>query len=294
MLLSKNKSIYLSLITACFVLVGCKSTETSLSTTRMDRPEISSKPLDARLNVGAGQRSVIDLTDDTLQFFYTNQFNSDSTTFSISPEPVGADTAPFAKLSLSVAPRFEVSYGAHDDNKIALKYQFYGDTADKATAGNYSQALSLGFARYKDDAKGLSMTKYSTVDEEGRIISLESFKDFEQDTYTVDLAWIHGYRVNDNFLLYGGPYFIYGVLSGEQINTYDTVDVEENGAVTTGTAQANIDLDSNGNMLGLSVAGEYEFDFGLFLTLEFSAARIEWEGASATETNSALAIGYHF
>jgi hypothetical protein len=263
----------------------------------MDRPEIGGQAMDARVAIGIGQRSSIDITGLGRNNIIANALNVNVNDLDneLSAEALDLEPEVYGKIALSVAPRWELKYSSHNDNKISVKYQFYGDTGDKATKGNYSQAVSVGLAAYDDSASGLFTERTNTTNEDGAEIELTTFTDYDQDTYTLDVAWIHGYRLNDNFMFYGGPFFIHGKLDGDLVNrTTVTMEPSTGSTPLSDGNQTRTNLDSTGNMLGINVAGEYEFDFGMFVTLEVALSRLDWDGAKATDTSVALQFGYHF
>lgn len=284
--MTKSINLILVVCASTMLLSGCLSSSTSLSTMRMDRPEVSANKYALTTKVGLGGRKTVKLT--------TPYGSGKKTPPTISNSFDGnVDISPAVSLGITPLPRLEVSISSLDDAKISVKYQFSGDSADKAKQGNFSQAVSVGFSRYNEStsiSNSYDSTDYSVEPPvtEYRTVS----NSFEHDTYAVDAAWILGYRLTNNMLVYGGPFYINGNLSGEHTFTSARAD---NAQMNNQTVEETLlNLDSSGSMLGANVALEYKFDFGLFLTAEVSFNRMEWEDASDSSANGAVIIGYQF
>ena len=280
-------------IASMLIITACNSTSTSLSTVRLDRPEVSSQKYDTRMNMGFGGRASVELTESNIVTYSLGDAIIDSSeSVSFNPSAEFVDAEAYANISTTVAPRIEISLSTIDDAKFAIKYQFYGDTSDTAKAGNYSQAISLGLARFSDDGTRVFDGFSPEVDESGERAFRRLNQDFEQETYSIDIAWINGYRAGSNFLIYGGPYLVHGRLSGNELSTFTSGNNED---LSDGTVMTNnVSLDSNGTMIGANLALEYEFDFGLFFTIESTWSRIDWEGATNDTSYYSFNFGYHF
>jgi hypothetical protein len=47
-------------------------------------------------------------------------------------------------------------------------------------------------------------------------------------------------------------------------------------------------------MIGANLVAEYQFSFGMLVSLEYSAARIKWEDASGNASSLAFQFGFQF
>jgi hypothetical protein len=252
----------------------------------MDRPEVHSNKYQVTTKVGIGSRNEVTLTETT-----TSYSNDIFDTTILSPVVEKNTIAPLANIGITVQPKLEVSYTANDDHKLSVKYQFSGQGADVASAGNFSQAFSIGVSFYQDDGE-FERSSETINDSPTTYTYKRSTSNWEQDTYAIDLAWILGYRFIDNMMIYGGPFLIYGDLSGQQ--TYQ-LSVADNLQFDDATIEEDvISLNSNGRMIGTNLAIEYKFDFGLFVTAEYSIGSLKWGSDKGTNSGAGLAIGYQF
>jgi hypothetical protein len=112
-----------------------------------------------------------------------------------------ADLASYAGINDSMDIYLDTQYGTP---LLRAKYQMLGDPASRARAGNLSLAIDggIGFAPF-DGLKGL-----------------------EQNAY--DAALIGGYRITDNVLIYGGPF--YSRYDYKDANGPSTARVESSGS----------------------------------------------------------------
>lgn len=164
------------------VLTGCESTpKATMSTLRLNNPEVSSEALQVNLAVGLGSRSET----------YLENGHDD-----------GEDYSVFGRGAISMSNGWQISVqGESDDAKsLAIQYQFYGEFADKADKGNLSQSLRLGYERNE--------TSFSSGD--------NSLWKHESDIF--DISWILGYRLSKNVIVYGGPFYYTGNLDGDYQN----------------------------------------------------------------------------
>jgi hypothetical protein len=252
----------------------------------MERPEVSTNKYRVSTKLGIDGRAEVSLANTDI-----NSFGNGNP--QLTPEVEDTGYYPFATIAMTIQPKLELSYRLHEDNKLSIKYQVRGDGADVARAGNLSQAVSAGISLFQDDNEYSKMSQSADYSLDPIIHTYtEDSGSWEQKTYAIDLAWIFGYRLIDNVLIYGGPFLVYGDLIGEQ--AYQTR-IADNPEFNNATLQHNtLSLDSSGHLLGANVAIEYMFDFGLFFTLEYSAAQLKWEGDSNADANFGLAIGYQF
>jgi len=237
------------LLSAFAVLSGCNSTpKASMSTLRLNNPEVNSKPLKVNLAVGHGSRSEIYLEDE----------NTDSDDINV-----------FARASVSISNGWQVSIQDESDEaySVAVQYQFYGDNADKADRGNFSQAIRLGYEG-KVSGRGDKDT------------NLENNTYWEHKTNIFDISWILGYRFNKNLIMYGGPFYYNGSLKGQYKPELEQSQI--------------IELDEDGKQYGANVAIEYRFNNGIGLSGEFIVTEASWGDYSHGSSNANFKFDYQF
>ncbi len=249
----------------CFVMLstllftGCTTIapKVHLDSYRLENPEVASTPL--KVNIATGI-----VTDTELTVQDTTEDNID-----------GAEIRLLGKLGVTLAKglQFSLSHSRSDRYRLSGKYQFYGDNADLATQGNFSQAISLGYAH------GVTSDTERVIDAES--YSAKNYFDWELTTHTIDIAWILGYRMTDNFMLYGGPFIGYSMSKGTRFKD---------------SAQFEKTLNLSGYMPGANLAFEYRFDMGLALSLEALTYNNRWESDKYNLSGSVLnfKIDYQF
>lgn len=238
---------YLStFIPFAFILVGCSTAppKVSMSTVRLSSPEVHSEPLKANVSTGMNTRVVTTFTETgshhESEFFYIQG---------------GVTVADGIEVSL----KNELS-GA---TSFAAKYQFSGARSNHAEEGNFSQALSVGY-------EGNSNSESSGRDQ-------EDYWKHKSNIY--DVAWILGYRLSSATIVYGGPFYQWGGLHGEQRRGADSEITE---------------LNSDGKMLGANLAVEYRFNSGIGLAGELVISEAQWDELSHRSSNFNFKVDYYF
>jgi hypothetical protein len=238
----RHKSQLLCLVLISTILfTGCTTLapKVHLNSYRLENPEVASTPL--KVNIATGI-----VTDTELTVQDTTEDNID-----------GAEIRLLGKLGVTLAKglQFSLSHSRSDRYRLSGKYQFYGDNADLATQGNFSQAISLGYSN------GVTAETERTTSEE--VYNAGNYLNWELTTHTVDIAWILGYRLTDNVMLYGGPFVGYSMSKGTRFK--DSPQFEKT-------------LNLSGYMPGANLVFEYRFDMGLALSKEVLIYTNQWEG----------------
>jgi len=239
-------------------LAGCQSTpKTSMPTYRMNSPEVSSTPLTVNFSTGIASATEVSLTDE--------DSSADS-----------SETELFVRASIVAIDGLKIIASSADNGdstgSVTALYQFSGLKREQADAGNFSQAFSLGYVFSSGNGSYLSLTNEQN--------------NWQQDTGLIDLAWILGYRITPQLITYGGPFVQWGKAEVvNSINITDTTPLEQNSLS---------DDDYNGHLLGMNLAVEYRFNFGLGLTGEFVASQSKWKNSSVTDNGINIKIDYQF
>ncbi|NRB40591.1 MAG: hypothetical protein HRU20_19340 [Pseudomonadales bacterium] len=236
--------LLIAMAASLFVAACSLPPKVSMSTTRLINPEVHSEPLKVNLSAGSSTRSVITLAEAE-----THKDN-----FYV-----------YVKAGVTVADGLEIALQDEGSGAVSVagKYQFAGDRADKAEQGNFSQALSLGYER--------NSNQHNNVADQGDY--------WKHKTGIYDVGWILGYRVSPTTIVYGGPFYQWGDLSGEQ---------------GLGGDNGVIPLAYDGRMLGASIAVEYRLKVGIGFAGEFVLADTQWENYSNTSTHYNFKVDYQF
>ena len=164
-----------------FLSSGCAVT-IKMPANRYDSPETMGKQWRAKVATGLGGANNVILTPD----FTTMAPNPQSPTF---------DTATEFQLRAGVAALENLDIEIKTLTALQIKYQFLGDGRLYAQPGNFSMAATLAGGWNESQQNGTqlfgSSQRYEVKLKEG----------------TFDGALIFGYRVNELFLMYGGPFF---------------------------------------------------------------------------------------
>jgi hypothetical protein len=150
----RHKSQLLCLVLISTILfTGCTNLaapKVYLNSYRLENPEVASTAL--KVNIATG---IVTETKLTLQD--TPEDNID-----------GAEIRFLGKLGVTLAKglQFSLSHSRSDRYRLSAKYQFYGDNADLATQGNFSQAISLGYTNGVTSENGVTYETEWTSDAE--------------------------------------------------------------------------------------------------------------------------------
>jgi hypothetical protein len=263
----RHKSQLLCLVLISTILfTGCANLappKVHLNSYRLENPEVVSKPFKVNIATGvvATNQLTVPDTDGALQD--TDRGNEDEVV-----------TGFLGELGMTIAKGLQLSLSGNESvSRYSAKYQFYGNNADLATQGNFSQAISLGYSDSESSSEEFIPGAYES--------DAQDYFAWELTSHTVDIAWILGYRMTHNFMVYGGPFYGYSVAKGTRFK--DSAVFEKA-------------LDLTGHMSGANLAFEYRFDRGLALSLEALTYKNRWEGGKYNLSDSVLnfKIDYQF
>ncbi|PKG81331.1 hypothetical protein CXF85_17800 [Colwellia sp. 75C3] len=244
------------------LLSACSSNPVtvSMSTTRFDNPEVSSEPLKVNLAVGHGGRTTLAIEDNLSHYDGTEVYG-------------------FASGNITATKGLEISVRNDEDSAthIGLKYQFYGAHTEQSSKGNISQAFTLGYER------NTTGEQYSTYNDnwscdEFSCDSTTNTSVWEHDTNIYDIAWVVGYKFAARDIIYGGPFYQWGQLSGYKASS--NAPTEE--------------LKSKGYMVGANIAIEHRFSFGMGLAGEIVYSNLDWGNYNQSDTAFNFKIDYQF
>ncbi|TLU66775.1 hypothetical protein FE810_04505 [Thalassotalea litorea] len=255
-----KSSHLMALLPFVLTLGACKSTpELSFNPKRFDSPEVYSQPLKVNIATGFTARSliVIDRYEDL------NDHTIDS---QVREKNYGDDEVIlFASADVTAGNGWEFSLSGADSLKAAVKYQFYGEHSENSDIGNLSQAVTLGYERHQKDEA-----------------------DWHQKSDIIDIAWVVGYRALAKGIIYGGPFIQWGKADG-QVNAYEL-------SPETGDRflAEEINFSRNGTFLGLNIAYEHRFNFGLGWGIEFVTYTNKWGDDDKADQMLNLMLDYQF
>ena len=262
------------------VLSGCSVNtppHTSLSLVRFESPELSAKPLSVQLNQGLSEDRIFTLSNNQESQVSYGCSQSDWTTVDGSCEQDYA----FLRGSLAIATGLEVAYTKHSDHRISVKHQFAGQHRENAAAGNWSQAVVVGYSWQQNDYDRETFEqRYSSSPD----IYLTHSR-WQQKTTGYDIGYVLGYRVSPRLLIYGGPYLYKGKLKGEQILTL----MQDNSET-----ESIIELDSTGRKLGLNLALQFNFGKYFVLQTEVVSSRLTWADVNKQASQINIMAGVQF
>jgi hypothetical protein len=222
-----------------------------LRTSRMHRPEVHAEPLHF-------QADIIIAHANTLSF--ENLYDSTTRTMTLSPleNSTFEDYSEPFRLSLVVLPQTELFY--HTEG-VGIKHQIQGQSADSATAGNRSVALTA-LVNYVSDKRNIC------ADSLWGSGCSDPFL-LDMTLLTVDVGVVWGYRIDDNLMLYGGPYLAHHTVEGDFTQT------------NTGTRYS---YQGEGSEVGLSGAIEYQWQSGIGMTFETVFHHFKWDLSPSENT----------
>lgn len=249
-------------------LTGCttyKNPSSSYGLQRFAVPEVAAESWQAEVNVGAATMHKVLLPPQNNQ---KPVFTCNKSTKCKTEEPV------FVLAGLSVTPGLAFFYNARH-NRVSATWQYGGDYAGQATTGNFSQALVLGFSTHKDNGYFGDATFIGDPNE-----TLA----WDQSTSTIDFGWVGGYRLNNNWLVYGGPFV-----------TLHDIDTSSNYTAAGGLTQIkNPDQNFKGKQIGANAAVQYQFFRNMNVSVELVSANYRIDDVSQTDTQLNLMLGIHF
>lgn len=252
-------------------LIGCgvipKKPTSSYGIQRFAVPEVAEKPLKFNLKAGAAEMYKVMLPateNDTPEF----NCDRDGTCYANDPDFMYADVSVIKGISLNYNTQL---------NRIGAIWQFYGASSDQAKAGNFSQAIVVGFSRDKD-----SNELPEIADSDPTVFNARAWS---QSTSSVDIGWVGGYRLSDDWLVYGGPFVNYHDIDSsihfEKRNNYDVF-----------TMQQGYGL--KGRQVGANIALRYDILSWLNVDVEFVSARYTMNNVSNRDSQFNFIIGTRF
>ncbi|ALO36428.1 hypothetical protein CMT41_18025 [Colwellia sp. MT41] len=238
-------------------LAGCSNggVYVSLSNTRLDNPEVSSKPLQVNLAWSNGNRKYLMIEK-------------------IAEGDYGNEGTGFVRASITTIPGLALSVndGAGSVLHFAAKYQFYGQYSDQSKTGNISQAITLGYE--KKNTKGTSTTGIQS--DYGYTYDDDS--SWQHNTGIYDVAWIVGYKLSPHNIIYGGPFYQWGTLKGSK-------------NFSSGVSK---NLNSNGSSIGANIAIEHRFTYGLGVGAELLYSSSNWAGYHSSDSAFNFKVDFQF
>lgn len=168
-----------------------------------------------------------------------------------------------ANAEVSVWDRVAVTL-ALPQTRIGAKWQILGATYKDAQKGNIPLAVTTSVAfSHEDGNSNGSSSSWGTVD-------------LHEVIY--DLALISGYRINEKWLIYGGPFILW-----DKIKT----------SYKPNANSGNIDNDGKLRSFGANLGGEFSFDQG-FARAEYAATKTRLGQAYSGRATYGLALGVRF
>ncbi|WP_125779151.1 hypothetical protein [Pseudoalteromonas rubra] len=219
---------------------------------RFDAPEVADTPLVINYKLGTNKTNVI--PKDTSAPIHDEE-----------DLYLGADIS----LSHGFEFNFEVSPQAPTIG-YGLKYQLSGDSRENARPGNVSHAITLA---YHASANG------EGNDGQGNL--------YTQSLALYDIAWISGYRLTPQWLIYGSLFYQHGNLDISYNPEHHRSHCQP--ACLTGTL-----YEQTSSNYGLSLSTEYQPFQYVFVTLEGTYLHADWYNRDKSELalNAALTVQF--
>lgn len=257
----------LFLACASLLLFGCGTIQkptSSYSLQRFATPEVAEEGWKPSLQIGFAEMHKVVLPDSANA---KPSYDCNSAILCVENDPY------FFQGNLSVISGLEFAFNSQL-NRVSATWQFFGDFHEHAEAGNISQALVLGVSRHSE-----SDTYVGNFDIE--IPNGFTQHSWDQTTTSIDFGWVAGYRINENWLLYGGPFI-----------TLHDID-------NSVTAQTDLDkiqqhFNFKGRQLGTNIALKYKAFSWLDVDLEFVSAKYELNDGSTNNNQFNLMFGTRF
>lgn len=254
------------------VLLGCSNLPPATSSYSLQRfavPEVASKSYEVDVHIGSAEMHKVSLpatqngtpSFDCLELFDCHE-----------------NDATFVQAGVSVLPGLALSYDNQLD-RVGIIWQFAGAHLGDSKTGNFSQALVFGASGHSNAA---SSNQYKSNLGTGEIIRTDSWN---QHTKAYDIGWVGGYRLNDDWLIYGGPFY-----------TLHKIDLESRSEIYDVTPNVTVlgFYDFEGKQLGANIAAQYRFFDAMELNIELVSARYKLNSGSQTDTQVNLMLGARF
>lgn len=263
-----NNLLSATITTTLLLLAGCSTVENPASTYSLQRfavPEVAAESWQAAIYAGSAETHKVVLPVQSSQ---KPNFSCNKSTKCKTEDPA------FSIVGLSVASGLAFQYNPVMRRGSAI-WQYGGEHAGKAKAGNFSQALVLGYGFHKD---------HGAFGDASVVVDANTSLSWEQSTKSLDIGWVAGYRLNDDWLLYGGPFIVKHDIDmssrfRQPGDDYDTINPKRN---------------FNGKQLGANIAAQYEFFHHMSLNLELISAKYRMDGVTESDTQLNLMLGVRF
>ncbi|MDK1288685.1 hypothetical protein [Pseudoalteromonas umbrosa] len=232
------------------VLTGCNSTpEADTGSVRLDSPEVHSQPFNVKLAIGLDKGQPIPIGDSPLK---------------------SNDTGLYVSGEMSLGAGFSAKYQTGKAVKATLKYQLSGQHAETAQAGNLSHAITIGYL--SDHESGVESK------EQSNLLPSDN-RAWELDHDLIDIAWVTGYRLSEDTLLYGSVFYQTGDIDGTYYRTTYEGCNEQHAAEC-----ALSHFSDDGSAYGLSLSLEYAFTKRFLGSLEVVHSRSNWFNRNEDDT----------
>ncbi len=255
-------------ITLISMLAACSTVKNPTATYNLQRfvvPEVAAQSWRPAIYAGVAQTHKVVLPVHNSQ---QPNFSCNNQTKCKNEEPI------FSMLALSVAPGVVFHYNTAL-RRVSATWQYAGEYAGQAKAGNFSQALVLGYGLFKDSGN---------FGDASEIADANPTLSWDQSTHSMDIGWVAGYRLNDNWLLYGGPFVL-----------KQDVDLSSR-FMASGDGYETIHAKQNfkGTQVGANIATQYRLSRRTTVNLELVSAKYRMEQSQKTNTQLNLMLGIHF
>jgi len=249
------------------LLTGCGTIQkptSSYSLQRFASPEVAAEKWRPSAHVGSAKMHKVVLPESANS---KPSFDCNASILCVEEDPY------FFLGSLSVLPGLEFSFNSQL-NRISATWQFYGDYHGNAKAGNISQALVMGVSGHSDSDKDIS---YFDIEVPNNFTK----QSWDQTTKTLDIGWVGGYRIDDKWLVYGGPFVTYHKID-------NTVEIK------TDISKIQNQYNFKGRQVGANIALQYAAFSWLDVNLEFVSARYRMNDGSINDSQVNFMLGSRF
>lgn len=252
---------------SCLILVGCGTIQkptSSYSLQRFATPEIASEALSGSAYIGYAQMHKVVLPDSANG---KPSFDCNPTILCVEEDPY------FVQGSLAVMPGLEFSFNSQL-NRIGATWQFYGDYRGNAKTGNISQALVFGVSSHSESDTDVGNFEIEVPSEFTK-------QSWDQTTKTIDIGWVGGYRIDEQWLVYGGPFITYH-------------DIDNTVEIKTDLSKIQNRYDFKGRQVGANIAMQYTGFSWLDINLELVSARYSMNNGSINDSQINMMLGTRF
>ncbi len=267
---SMRRVVGFSLLSAA--MVGCSNlppASSSYSLQRFAVPEVANKSYQVDVHIGSAEMHKVILP---------NTAKGEPNFACLDFLDCDAKDPTFVQAGVSILPGLAFSYDNQLD-RVGIIWQFAGAHLGDSKTGNFSQALVLGASGHSDTASHSQYQSNLGTD------TLTRTDSWDQHTKAYDIGWVGGYRLNDQWLIYGGPFY---TLHKIDLNTRSEL---YNVTPTTTTVNA---FNFDGKQFGANIAAQYRFFDFMELNVELVSAKYKLNSGSQTDTQFNLMLGARF